>query len=189
MATLTLQREGREILSTRALCLDVTDGTREIQFEYETGEQRTVLENLLREVAKGSGYAQSAAPSVGIKPAPSKGPVLTRDFRTPSEFMRTYLGSIEAGILNVPSKEALPRGTAVNVRISVGGGQSVRLAFSGYVRLWKDGLTEVEIEELSGFQREKIEQLVRKLVEKKSEAKWSNKRRPPASERNSCPAT
>jgi CRP-like cAMP-binding protein len=176
VAQITLHLKDKEILTTKALALEEKDASVEFQFEYETGAERNALEEFLRQVSKSQGYG-TAASTAAPKKASWSAPVLTKTFKNPGEFLRTYMSSMESGLLKVPVKDKIPIGTQVNIHLLIGKEKGVRrIALSGLAREWAGGICEVELDELSADVREKTEQLCKRLVEERSEETW-NKRK------------
>ncbi|HLG20126.1 MAG TPA: cyclic nucleotide-binding domain-containing protein [Bdellovibrionota bacterium] len=180
LLSITLRQDGKDLLTTKAVCLVIEAGRREIQFEYETGDERAALERTIRELSRQTGYGRLAAPSAAAKPAfkPDRdAPILTKHFRTSSEFLKTYVGSMEAGLIRVESKDKLPRGTYVRIHVAIASEKGLRrLSFTGYVRQWENGVNEIELDDTAGPIREKIEQLCKRLVDEQAEASWKTRK-------------
>jgi len=183
-ASIRISRMGAALLSARALCLAAEDGVIELQFEYDSGEERSALENMIREIARSQGYGgarAATAPAVGtatIEPVPRSAPVLERHFPNPQEFVKAYLSSMERGFLKLDSVSRLSPGLAVKARITVADGAGTRrITCGGSVRAWKDGKAEITLDDRSGQLAERLKQICTSLVDRHSEGQWEDRKR------------
>ncbi len=178
MAHVTFRRGGKEFSTTKAVALTSDDQRREIQFEYETGAERSAIEQFLRELTRELGFGQSATPRAEAGVRSRFDHLLTKNFSNPEQFLKTYVGSMEGGVLRLEAKDKLPRGTAVRINISVAGKKGThRLTFTGLVRTWENGSSDVELDEISPSLREKVEQLCKRLIEERSAASWEKRKK------------
>lgn len=179
LLTLRLTR-GEEILSTTtAIALGAEEAETEFQLEYETSVERAALENVVRILSGGIGQARMGSPEED-KPEPvprAAKAVLVKKFESAKEFIRTYMSSIDAGVLRVAAVQGVSVGMQVQVQLLIPGFPGVRKAVcSGRVKSQAKGTALVELIDPGQELQNRLRALFEKLMAEHAEESWENRK-------------
>jgi len=182
-----IYQEQKMLLQTQALVLDRVDELQSLQLEYDTPQERTSIQSFLTHVAGQQGYrtiisSSDTAPVGKVSPKPTQPAgertTLVRSFKNGQEFLRTYLASMEAGLVHATSKKPLSTGMPVLLRLEIPASpKAYLLEATGQVRLYHNNIVEIDLDELTPPLRQKIQQLCQQLVDEKVAASWQHRKK------------
>ncbi len=179
LLTIRLKRKGELLIATKAIALESDGSETELQLEYETSNDRTALENVVRLLSGGIGPTRIPS-SDEPKPDPiarTMKTVLVRRFESAKEFIRTYISSIDAGLLRVAAANGVSVGMPVQVQLLIPGFPGVRKAvLSGRIKSHDKGTAVVELLNAQQELQTRLRALFEKLIAVHTEESWERRK-------------
>jgi len=180
LALMNLSNQTSSLVDLKALSLGQQGPATEFQFECDTQVQKESLDKLIHTLSQGVTKLASASktPSKQLL-VPHNSPVITRRFSSVHEFIRTFLSTIDAGMLKLPYQAPLAIGAAVRVRLLIpyeGQTGERKISCQGTVKQQKEGVVLLSLDDSQQQLRQRLENICKESVEKKSTDTWEERK-------------